>query len=214
MVTAARVQDRIYYGYGKAAQRLGTDFTIYRSATAINPISSGNIAGTLKCSFNVSWSYMKANKYANAIWQLVADGRLTQVYDYLTDGTKTFYVAAQQLILPILAIECNQILTVKRPTGPQGVGYQGYSVYDDATADVIYQNCPGSMLEGARGASNPVNIPSDAKMPWFIILLPFLGNKQIQTGDFVTDSNGVAHMVSSAELTDLGWRLTTGEKGA
>lgn len=211
---AATLQNRIYKGYDKAAQRIGIDFTIYRSTTAIDPISPDNIQGTIKASFNVSWNYERASKYANSVWQLVADGTLLQPFDYLKSATQIYFVAGKQLILPMLAVSCNQSIDIKRPVGPSGKGYQGYSAFEDSTAETIYRDCPASYLQGTRGTNNPNDLPTDAKMPWFIVLLPMLGGQLIQTGDFLENSFGVRHMVSSAELTDLGWRLTVGSVGS
>lgn len=211
---AATLQNRIYKGYDKAAQRIGINFTIYRASTAINPLDPANAHGSIMASFNVSWSYERANKYGNAVWQLVADGTLLQPYDYLKSTDQTYFVAGMQLTLPMLAVSCNQTVTIKRQTGPTGVGYQGYSGYDDTTAQTIYQNCPASYLQGTRGTQSDVNLPTDVKMPWFIVLIPYLGNQTIQTGDFLQNSNGINHIISSAELTDLGWRLTIASLGA
>jgi len=208
-----RLQQLVYKGYSKAAMRIGFEHGIYRSATAINPINPSNLQGTTLVSANVSWEYMRANKYGNAVWQLVADGRELQRFDYLV-GSSTYFVAGMQPLLPILGVECNKIVTVKRPYQQPGKGYQGYSGNTAATEETLMQNCPASILENSNGESSPAKIPGDTKMPWMRCLLPYLGGVIIKTGDIVIDEIGTRYVISGDELTDLGWRLTIQEVGA
>lgn len=211
MTNSARIQDRIYYGYGKGAARLGTTYTIYRSPNAINPIQDANIIGTLLLSANVSWTYSQANKYGNAVWQLLVDGRELQPFDYLM-GKQTFFVAGMQSLLPILGVDCNRTLTIKRPTQPTGTGkgIVGYSGYDPATATTLMENCPASVLSDSRGETNPNKLPLDTKVPRLKVLLPALPGISLRIGDIILDDRGVHSAISGVELTELGWRLNIG----
>lgn len=208
MANAASIQAKIYSGYGKAAKRLGTEYTIYRASDAINPTQDGNNVGTILASFNANWAYNTANKYGTSLWQLVADGRQLQVFDYLA-GTKDFFIAGMQSLLPILAVECNRTLTVTRPgqdTDP-GKGIVGYGGSDAANSPILMQNCPASVLQGTRGDRNPLQLPLDTKSPFYQILLPALPGASLRVSDKIIDDRGVTMSISSAELTDLGWRL-------
>lgn len=210
---AATLQTRIYGGYAKAAQRIGESYSVYRSISAINPLDSGYLYSNVLASFNVDWAYSKANKFGNALWQLIADGTPLQVFDYLVSEQSTFYVAAMQSLLPMLAIETNRTLTIKRPTQPTGKGSVGYGGYQDSTATLLMQNCPASVLEGTKGETSTAKLPSDTKMPWWRVLMPFLGGVILETGDIIVDDLGARSIISSVECTDMGYRLTTGELG-
>lgn len=209
----ATLQQKVYAGYAKAALRIGTSFNQYRASTAINPTASGNLVQSLLASANVNWAYDRANKYGNAVYQMLVDGTQTQVGDFLV-GSSTYYIAAMQPLLPILAVKCNHTITIKRPTQPVGVGQVGYGGYQDSTATILYQGCPASILEGTKGENNSFNLPNDIKMPWWRVIFPSLGGVNIVTGDIITDETNLQYQVSSAELTELGWRLTAGQVGA
>lgn len=210
----ATLQAKVYTGYAKAALRLGLSFNHYRSSSAINPISGSYLLGSILMSANINWAYDKASKYGNAIFQLLLDGNLTQVGDYLIGAKSTFFIAAMQPLLPILGVQCNQVFTIKRPTQPTGVGQVGYGGYQDSTATIIYEGCPACVLEGTKGEANQFNLPNDIRMPWWKILMPYLGGIKLLTGDIITDANGLQYELSSCELTDMGWRLTATQLGA
>jgi len=209
----SRLQQLVYKGYGKAAFRIGSSFTVYRSTTGIEPINAGNVQGNVLASANINWEYTKANKYGNAVWQLVTDGRAIQRFDYLV-GDQTFFIAGMQHLLPILGVECNARLTFKRPAALTGKGYVGYSGNTAPEETTLMQACPVSLLENSKGEQNPVGLPQDTKMPWFKCLAPYLGNVTLKTGDVAIDEQGARYIVSSDELTDLGWRLTLSKVGA
>jgi hypothetical protein len=211
---AATLQARIYAGYSKAALRIGTTFSIYRSADGLTPIKNANLQGTVLASANINWEYTRFNKYGNAVWQLIADGRVLQKGDYIV-GNNTFFIAAMQPLLPIMAVECNQEITVMRPYEEDGIGAMpGYAGNTGAKETLLLQDCPCSILEGTKGDQSPAKLPGDTKMPWVRCLLPYLGDITIKTGDIVIDKFGVRYVVSGDELTDLGWRLTLNEVGA
>lgn len=82
------LQQKIQYGYYKCAVKVGATFLLYRSTTPINPIQFDNLIGIIPMSSNVSWDYMKTNKYGNAVWNLIINCQVTRppfaaVGDYL-----------------------------------------------------------------------------------------------------------------------------------
>lgn len=206
---AATLRARIYAGYGKAALRLGYTVSQYRPASASNPTSGAALA-TFPASFNAEdMRYSKPNKYGHPTWWGVFDGRLTQVGDYLKNAQDgTYFVAAQQQALPILLVQCNRTITVMRPQQQTGVGALGYGGDTDATETPLMTAWPASVLQGTKGEKGGVNLPGDVRDPWWSILLPHYGTVQMRSGDVITDDLSNKYIISSAELTDLGWRLT------
>lgn len=198
---------KVYKGYGIAAKKIGFVHSQYRPTTAINPISAPFlISTTFYASFNVSWNYMKSNKYGNSVFQMVADGRVMKVGDYFV-GYNTWFVIGMEPVLPILAVQCNAVVDVKRPqtTITKGaVGYMGDKPNQNDT--ILMQNIPCSLLIEGRGKENPVKLPMDSSWGRWELLLPYLGGVKINVGDTVFSGSDL-YIVDSNELTEFGWRL-------
>lgn len=208
---AATLRTKIYGGYGKAAQRLGLSCGQYRPTSALSAaIAAANLLRSIPASFNAEdMRYSKPNKYGKATWYCLADGSLLQVGDYLVqpDGS-TYFVAGLQLHLPIFVVGCNRVVNVMRPQGLTGVGAVGYGGNTDAAETVLIAQYPASILQGTKGEKSSVNLPGDVRVPWWAILLPVVpGGAVLRTGDIITDDLTWRYVISSAELTDLGWRI-------
>lgn len=204
------LQQRVYYGYAQAAQRLGLPFSQYRPLTASNAIAAPNLLQTLQASFNAQdFKYGKPNGYGKPAWYCLADGRVLAVGDYLTGNGSTHFIAAMQPLLPILAVECNRVVTVYRPQQQPGVGAVGYGGNTAANETAIITAFPASVLQGTKGENGDVKLPGDVRNAWWSILLPNIpGAVYLRSDDVIVDEFARRYTVSSAEQTDLGWRLT------
>lgn len=226
MANVAYIQNKIYYGYGKAAIRLGLTFNVYHSISPLNPIALPNLLGTIQSSFNQNWAYDKANKYGNNVWQMVADGRAAPdaigfvVGDYLTgfdqDGNDLYYfVIGKQSLMPILAVSCNAFVQIERATQDLSPGFNGgYSGYLPGTSTVLATNLPVSILNSNIGRDNQMKMPTDTLLPRWVMLMPNLGGVIFKNRDIVIDGKGTRYVLASAELTDLGWRCGLDTLGA
>lgn len=208
-----QINQKIRYGYYKAAKKLGQDFNLYRSATPINPIQSGNLVGVIKCVATVDWKWMRSNKPGNAVWWLVADGQSSseplslREGDYLV-GDKTFFVLSKEYQMPMSGAECNRIVSIVRPTQSIAKGNQGYTAYPASGTTPVFTNMPASVLKDSRGARADSKLPTDTLQPEWIVLLPNLGGVDIKTGDIMTNEVGENYVLSVDEKTEFGWRLT------
>lgn len=222
-MNGAQINQKVLYGYAKAAEHLGTPFLLYRSATPINPISSGNLIGTILANVNVSWDYMKNNVYGNAIFNILVDCQFAndpnsaQDNDYLV-GTSdpstglptnlhTYFIQAIDVDLPIKAVECNHTISIIRPAQSTGAGNLGYVGYTPSTSTTIMSNMPASVLIGGRGGNAKTKLPTDTRNPTWQVLLPNLGNVNIKVGDIIIDEVNQNYVVMDNEETELGWRL-------
>lgn len=204
----AAIQNKIYYGYGKAATKLGLSFDIYRSSDGDDPLKLANKIGSTLVSPTTNWAYSNYRKYDENVWNLITDGRVILVGDYLV-GENTFFVAAKQHIMPIMGVMCDREISVRRPKLAGDKGYIGYSRYEAVSAstyDVILTDCPCSFLKGSRGDTNPVKLPTDARAPWYTMFLPKTA-PFLKVGDIILDEYGQEFVLSTNELTELGWRL-------
>ena len=205
---AAYLQSKIYYGYAKSAKYIGPSFQLFRPSSATNPFQYGPL-GTLNASFNaMDMTYGKPNVYGKPLWYALVDGTQTQVGDYLTNADKTYFIAAMQQTLPILAVECNRTINVFRPQQQTAAGVNPYGGTIDSNQTEIMTAWPASVLQGTKGEKEGAVLPGDVRLPWWAILLPAYPGVTLLTADIITDDIGRRYIISSAELTDLGWRIT------
>lgn len=206
MVDFALIQEKVYFGYGKAAEKIGELANIYRAPNGIEPIKASNLIGQTYLSQNVNWAYNKANKHGNSVWQLVVDGRVIQQFDYLVTPKFTFFVNAMQPILPVNGVDCNRRVKITRPTKTRTPGANSYGGYEISDVLQMALDMPISIIQGGRMETNQFKLPLDTRSPSFSLLIPKLSGVDPRIGDFVDDDRGVRLALTSVELTDLGYR--------
>jgi hypothetical protein len=208
----AQIQQKIYYGYAKAAYKLGATYNLYRSSSLINPIASGNLIGEIQASTNQTWNYMKANKFNNSVWQILIDAQSVsaplnaQVGDYIV-GESTYYIMSEQYLMPIQAVKCNATINVIRPNQSSAIGGVGYVGYTEASSTVIAQALPASILLNRRGEKSQTNLPVENTNCVWKIYFPYLGSALILDTDQIQDGNGQNYVIVGNELTELGWNI-------
>jgi hypothetical protein len=214
----ATIQARIYAGRGKAALRIGLDCRQYRPLTAAAPL--GNLLATIKAAFNSGDSnYLAPNLYGDPVWYADLDGRVTQTSDYLvrvSDGS-TWFIAAQQQLLPIVCVDCNRAVRISRQSLNASVGAQAYGSTSpcDPTSMSDIVGAPGalwpaSILMGGRKDA-ATGLPGGVKNAGWKMLLPPSVPVVLKAGDIATDDLGRRYAIDAAELTDMGWRLAANE---
>jgi len=221
MVDFARIQERIYYGYGKAAVRLGTVHNIYRSATAINPLKPENLLGTEYISIDQNYNYTLAKKYGDPVWQfLMTNGLTLQNYDFMVspDGVNYFIIdiVPDNRLNPPTCVECNSTISIFSTSSTLTTGNNSYQAYDPFKAPKIYENCPVSILQHAKTDTQTLKLPTSVKLPYYQIIVPELGNSLPKIGDVLLDDKGRRMAIINSEKTkkSLGFRLVAGELGA
>lgn len=219
----AQIQQKIFYGYAKAAIKLGAYFLHYRATTPINPIQSGNLIGNLRMSQSVSWDYMKASSYGNSIFNACIDAQRknsplsARVGDYLIpsvdpdsgfiENDSIYFIQSLQFDLPPKVVECNKTISIIRPSQTTGAGYVGYVGYTEGTSQTIMTNMPASVLIEGLGSQAQTKLPTDTREPSWIILIPNLGNIMVRIDDIITDEKNQQYVIDDNELTELGWRI-------
>jgi len=219
-VDGATIQQRIYAGRGKAAQRIGLMCKQYRPLTAAAPL--GNQVASILAAFNAGDStYRAPNSYGDAVWYADFDANASRVGDYLvrTADAQAFFIAALQPLLPIEAVACDRKLKVQRQAGAGAtVGLQSYgssSPCDPAgMADLLGTSAamwPASILLGGKSREPGTGLPSSAKQSGWRILLPASVPAVLNAGDIATDDLGRRYLFEACELTDMGWRINAQE---
>lgn len=200
------LQRKIYRGMDRAARHVGLKYSQVRPASATNPLAVS--IGTIKAAFTPDGSYGKPQGYGKAVWRADTDGRKLEVGDYLI-GDDTYFVVSMQPLLPIQAVKCNHTVNVTRPAQQSGIGAQPYGGTTKTTEiNLMTGGWPASVLQGTKGEKSEVNMPGDTRTPWWVILLPAYSGILIENADIVTDENNQRYVVSSAEQSEFGWRLT------
>ena len=205
---AARIQARINRGEATAARIVGQPFTLHRPAGPSAPVAPATARGTILAYLDPDPQFQgkRPNLYGKPTWGALMDRTGTLPGDYLVGAQGTFFLIAQQPLLPTAAVECNATVTVSRPAGNTAPGKQAYGGRRDSTDAPLITGWPASLLRAGRTIAGKADLPGDVPDGGFEMLLPALPGVTIRTGDRVVDGQGRAFILSSAELTDLGWR--------
>ncbi len=200
----AAIQAKIYAGYAKTASYIGAAHTQYRPASALAPLAAP--LGTLAAHFRMDQAFARTQAYGKPLWMLYADGAQLAPGDYLVGAVATYFVAAMPPLLPIAAVQCNRQIVVTRPVSGGAAGAQGYG--GEAGSETLLAGWPAAVLQGTKGERPDLGLPTDVRAPWWQMLLPAFAGVVLMASDIVADDLGRRYAVSSAELTDMGWRLT------
>lgn len=206
---ATTLQDRIHWGLNLAARSTGARTEAFRPRTASDPLSPQNRYLRLKATFTgLDGRLAHAPGYGSALWYGIFDAAYTQPGDYLVRSDGTWFIAAQQSLLPVLCVRTNHQVTFSRPPAHSATGVNGYGGVTAANLVPLLERWPARVIT-ASGAGRPsANLPGDASVGGATVLLPAFAGVTLRVADLMSDDLGRSAVVSSAELSDLGWRLT------
>jgi hypothetical protein len=203
---ANRLQDRIYWGLNRTARVLGRETDAYRSVGIDRPLSHSNRYLHLRAAFSrADGNFAQFVGYGIALWRGHFDAAYTRVGDYLVQGADTWFIAAQQSLLPVLCVKANRVISVSRAI-PLGTTSSPAPASAETTVPIISE-WPASVLGTSVEGKSPTHLPGDVTISNAIVLLPSCHEQILQPTDMITDQNGSNSIVTAAELSDLGWRL-------
>lgn len=206
---AVRLQDRIRWGLNVAARSLGRSTDAYRPRGPLDPLDPVNRYLRLHAAFTPpDGSFSRPNGYAAALWQGLFDAAYTCVGDYLVQPEGTWFVAAQQALLPVLCVHTTRVVSFARPAAPSSSGVNSYGGVTSVTNTPLLTNWPASVVGASGGGTPAADLPTDASVPYWTVLLPATSGIKLQLSDVMTDDLGRNAVVAAAELSDLGWRLS------
>ena len=199
------LQDRIDRGRGTAARHIGAAYDAYRPVSPEHPLDPANRYIRLPAAFMPEdASFRRPAGYGRPTWLGLFDNAYTQPGDYLSGPSGTFFIAAQQPLLPVLCVLTTRTLTFLRPAAPASPGVNSYGGVTLAAAKPLLVAWPASVLAAGTGA--PGTLPADANLPSWTILLPATP-AILLPADLIHDDLGRTYVIGTAELTDLGWRI-------
>lgn len=215
-MTAARILERVQFGYAKAGQKLGLLHTLYRPTAPLTPALAPQnrmralpfaSTATPDASFRQPSKYGAPERYG--LFDVRGVGPVAvQVGDYIDGPTGTLFVASLEGDTIPLVVDCNAVLSVMLP--PEGSlaqedTYGGWGGSDDGTAKLLQY--PASLIRGGRTVAGRADLPGDVPSGGFVAKFPALFGVVIGNDDWVRDQDGRRYTVSSAERTGLGWRI-------
>ncbi len=209
-MSASVIQTQIWAGLGYAADIIGFPYRQYRPVAAINPLAGTPLNPALLVAVSAKANDFKtAPTYERPERFLYLDGTQTQVGDYLVGGpVGTLAIISQDPMLPISAIVCNRVLTIKRPSTPASVGAQPDYGGDIATREtVLLQSWPAYLGTAGHGGRSPVALEGDVETPRADIRMPMLSSVLLLNDDVIYDDQSRRYKIISAEATTLGWKI-------
>lgn len=205
---ATRLEDHIRWGLNVAARSIGASADAYRPRGPDEPLAARNRFLRLPAAFSaIDGKFARATGYGNSLWYGVFDAAYTQPGDYLVQGNATWFIAAQQRLLPVLCVRTNRTVSFMRPTAQTGTGVNTYGGVTAANVSRLVSNWPASVLVVSREARPLANLPSDTSVSYWTVLLPACPGVTLRTADLMYDDLGRSGVVATTELSELGWRL-------
>ncbi len=211
MLPGQAVPDLIRQGLGLAARGAGDWCDLYRPKDSSAPLASGNRILRLPAAFVATHDPTAPVPYGDVLWNGIFDAAYARAGDYLVGYDGLFFIASAPRLGPVLCVKTNRTVTLTRPSGSGVAGLSRYGGVLAAQATPLMSGWPASVLgsrrDGGRGA-----LPGDAQgLPGgaggWEMLLPQASGVVLRPGDLVSDELGRMAVLSSAELTALGWRL-------
>ncbi len=206
----ADIQALINQGSGFGAAVVGAPCDWRRALQAVNGLGPASRMGMVQAYFDPDYQFMgkKPNLYGHPTWGAFYDRTLTRVGDYLFAPSGTYFVIAQQPLLPTSVVECNATLTITRAVGIDLAHEDQYGGRTDGTDGTLMAGWPASLLLGGRNQAGRADLPGDVQDKGFQALLPLWPGVVPRTSDRVTDTDtGRNFTVGACEITDLGARM-------
>ena len=205
------IQAAVDYGFQIAANIVGIPHLHYRPITATNPISVTNqlvnqsvLIDRHSGKFKYEVPEVHGKPYRDAILDVIA----CKNGDYListVDGNISFISSIEPLEYTTI-IKCNRTVSLTRMITTPVFGTVGHGGTTAQTIVAGYWPC--SVLQGTKGEHSVITLPRDTRQPWFSILLPLIPGVILETEDDLIDDLGQHYEISSAEQTEMGWRLS------
>jgi hypothetical protein len=203
-----KLQDRLYLGLGRSARHAGQTTDAFRPRGPSRPLDKQNRFLRLPATFvSTSGSNRQTNAYGDVLWHGIFDASYTQTGDYLVQEAGTFFVASQVPLLPVLCVKTNRVVSVVQPNLQTSTAGNAYGGYTSGGSVTLIEGWPASVLGETRSNASTTGLPTDLTVPYWNILLPAVADVVLSLGDLVIDDLSQTAVISSSELTDLGWRI-------
>jgi hypothetical protein len=204
-----KLADRLAYGAGCAARRVGFLHDAYRSKKPHYPIDLTNRFLRLSVAYVLPGGSVGApSGFGVPFRQAWADWSYLQVGDYLVGPEGTVFVAAIEPPKPMLVIMTNTVIDLSRPAAPVLPGSNPYGAVLPTTTTQLLSAFPGSLLVSGLSDRTRAGLPDDTKLPGFVCLLPAAPGVRTMVADIVTDGTGARYVINAVETLSGVLRLS------
>jgi len=204
-----RLADRLAYGAGCAARRVGFLHDAYRASGPAYPVDLANRFLRLCVAYVLPGGSVAApTAFGVPFRQALADWSYLRAGDYLSGPEGTVFVAAIEPPKPMLVVMTNAVVDLARPAAPLVAGLNAYGAVLPGTQRALLQGFPASLLIGGLEDRTKVGLPDDTKVPGFTALLPVVCDVAPRVADILTDARGERFVVNAVEQVHGVWRLS------
>jgi hypothetical protein len=217
----ADTQTQLAEAWGELGSTLGSKYSWYQPNGANNPISPRTLGSTFLCYFDrdPGFTAKKASEYGKPEWYVAYDRGGPTVGSYLKNQNsgETYAIIDQADLTPSKVIQCNRVLSFYRnqaaaPDVP--TDYYSGNTANEGFGQPLAIGWPASVLQGQKGEKALLDLPEDARKPWFTVLVPVMPGVTIKSTDTVRDEDDNRYTISSVEKTTLGYRMTVSSADA
>jgi hypothetical protein len=204
-----KLADRLAYGAGCAARRVGFLHDAYRPDGAEAPVELAKRFLRLAVAFVLPGGSVGApSGFGVPFRQAWADWSYLRVGDYLAGPEGTVFVAAIEPPKPMLVVMTNTVASLWRPAAPVLAGVNPYGAVLPSTETALATGFPASLLVGGIGDRTRAGLPDDTRVPGFVALLPALPCVQPRVADILSNERAERFLVTAVELMNGVWRLS------
>jgi hypothetical protein len=204
-----RLADRLAYGAGCAARRVGFLHDAYRPDGPEAPCDPARRFLRLAVAFVLPGGSVTApSGFAVPFRQAWADWSYLRAGDYLAGPEGTVFVAAIEPPKPMLVVMTNTVVSLARPAAPGLAGLNQYGAVLPGTQTTLISGFPASLLVGGGEDRTRVGLPDDTKVPGFCALLPVVADVAPHVADILTNDRGERFVVTAVEQVASVWRLS------
>jgi hypothetical protein len=203
------LKDRVAWASNLTARRIGTLTDAFRPTSWNSPLALRNRYLRLHAAFSATpTGFGQVSGYGNAVCYGHFDFAYTRGGDYLVQDGAIYFIASQDSMLPAVCVRTNRRLTFRRPSGPTGIGSNGYGGLTSEGLETILDDWPASVLGMATGGTPWAGLPLDTAVPQWTVLMPCLEGHLVRAADLVEGDDGLRGVIVVAERSALGWRMT------
>jgi len=204
-----RLADRLAYGAGCAARRVGFLHDAYRPDGPERPLDLARRFLRLAVAFVLPGGSVAApSGFGVPFRQAWADWSYLQAGDYLAGPEGTVFVAVIEPPKPMLVVMTNTVVTLARPAAPLLAGLNQYGAVLPGTQTVLLAGFPASLLVGGVDDRTKAGLPDDTKVPGFTALVPVVGAVRPQVADILRNDRDERFVVTAVEQVAAVWRLS------
>jgi hypothetical protein len=204
-----RLADRLAYGAGCAARRVGFLHDAYRPDGPATPVDLAKRFLRLAVGFVLPGGSVAApSGFGMPFRQAWADWSYLQVGDYLAGPEGIAFVAVIEPPKPMLVVMTNAVLDLARPAEQALPGLNQYGAVLRGTETTVLSKFPASLLVGGLADRSRAGLPDDTKLPGFVALLPAVATVRPKVGDICINADSERFVVSAVEQVAGVWRLS------